>query len=175
MLINPRYAIEQGWIKFPENMSEEFQNKCVQPNAIDFTLDKLFEVSNERIARITEDKSEKTMQRLIEVEEDRKGLVRMDQFKLYDGMSNFYVDVPEGVACDLIIRSSFNRVGLQLGNGLYDTGFRGNIGFTLFNRGGTVETRLGTRIAQIQFIESQSQGKYAGGYNTDNGQHWADK
>ena len=96
--------------------------------------------------------------------------------EMYDGMSDFFVSVPEGVACMLINRSSFNRAGVHLNSGLYDSSFQGNIGFTLFNRSQhIVYTQPNTRIGQIIFVHSESVGEYSGGYNTQNGQHWADK
>lgn len=171
MLINPQYAIDQGWIKFPDWMSEEQRKKCVQPNAIDFTLDRLYVIDQSTPAFISEEPSEKVMRQIHDAP-CPDGIWRLDHLGLYDGMSDFYVQVPTDVACDLIIRSTFNRVGVQLSNGMYDTGFEGNIGFTLFNRSGQMGTRPHTRIGQIMFFQSQSEGKYAGGYNTERGQHW---
>ena len=90
----------------------------------------------------------------------------------YDAMSSFYMDIPEGVAVDIIIRSTFNRNGVFITSGLYDTGYLGNMGFVIHNNSGYVFLAPNTRIGQIRFWESDSEGKYAGGYNTANGAHW---
>lgn len=171
MLINPKYAIEQGWISFPSWMSDEQKQKCIQPNAIDFTLDTMALVDGSP-AVITEDY--RKFCSITEHDVDTDGNWLMPSNLLFDCTSHFYVNLPENVACELIIRSSFSRVGVQLDCGLYDSGFKGNIGFTLYGKLGLVTTRPGTRVGQIKFISSDSEGVYAGGFNTENGEHWTE-
>lgn len=172
MFINPTIALNEGWITFPEWMSEAQRTKCIQPNAIDFTLDSLSELELMGSASITEDV--RIMRRTVPVS------LRGNQWLLkpgavYDGASDFYVRVPEDVAAMLIIRSSFNRVGVHLQSGLYDAGYEGHIGFTLHNRSGDVVTEPHTRVGQIIFVHSDAAGKYAGGYNHAPGTHWQAK
>jgi deoxycytidine triphosphate deaminase len=90
-------------------------------------------------------------------------------------MSDVYVEVPAGVAAKLIIRSTLNRNGIFLTSGLYDAGFKGNLGFVLHNRAGEAYLAPGTRVGQIEFYKSDSEGLYLGGYNTKEGQHWSEK
>ena len=92
-----------------------------------------------------------------------------------DGMSNITVDLPTGVACELIIRSTFNRNGIFLTSGLYDSGYQGPIGFAVHNRSGKAKIGVGTRIGQIKFVASDSNELYAGGYNHEAATHWTDK
>lgn len=161
MLISPKHAIEQGWIVLPEGANLE---KTIQPNAIDFTLDRMFRVkaSGANFARITE-----SVRSFPEYEEvDGSNGWTIDPLAMVDCMSNFTVNIPEGVAAQLVVRSSFGRAGILLTSGLYDSGFQGNIGFTLFNRSSrAVVTEPGTRVGQIMFMPSVSVGTYNGIYN----------
>jgi deoxycytidine triphosphate deaminase len=171
MLINPNYAIEQGWIK---NIVDP--KKQIQPNAIDFTLDKLFGI-DENTMFVLSEKSKK-MRENFDMEligYHGEQMWNLQPNKVYDGMSNMYVEVPEGVAVKLIIRSTLNRNGIFLTSGLYDSGFKGNIGFAIHNRSGHAMIAPGTRIGQIEFYKSDSSGLYAGGYNTKDGQHYKEK
>lgn len=171
MFINPKHAIEQGWVTLPAWMSEEQKTKCIQPNAIDFTIDRLYTVSSSDPALITE--HSKQMRSVTEVPVNENGQWVIEPHQLYDGMSDFYVNVPDNVVSWLVIRSTFNRIGLQLTTGLYDSFFSGNAGFTLFNRSGPIITEPHTRIGQLIFAHADAAGRYAGGYNTSNGYHWA--
>lgn len=175
MFINPHTAIKEGWIKFPDWMNDTFREKCIQPNAIDFTLDDIFEMnplipSESRYFRLSETTKRMRTFNRVNVEDGFFGF----DIGCYDAISDFYVDIPEGVAAELIIRSTLNRNGLFITSGLYDSGFKGHIGFMLHNRGGYAEIAYHTRIAQIKFVKSDSAGMYAGGYNHKQGQHWAD-
>lgn len=184
MFINPKHAIQEGWVKFPEWMSEDFKQKCIQPNALDFTVDHVFSISPDTTFMISEDS--KTMRKQEKEHTltypgadwpDGRG---HDYWRLnqgcYDAMSDFYVTVPEGVAAHLITRSTFNRNGVFIQSGLYDSGFKGNCGFVIYNMGGVTEIQPHTRIGQLIFTTSEDSGKlYAGGYNTEAGQHWTQK
>lgn len=172
MLINPRTAIREGWIS--GIVDEE---KQVQPNAIDFTLDKVFVIEERNEFVISEaGKKMRGGSQLGTVPDRRSGLNfwHLMTRTSYDGMSNVYVHVPKNVVVELIIRSTFNRNGIFLTSGLYDSGFEGNIGFVLHNMSGSAVIGEGTRIGQVKFIEAQSADMYTGGYNTADGQHWTE-
>lgn len=177
MIINPRIAIQEGWITGIKN--EETQ---IQPNAIDFTLDRLFHIShNDFIICVDPEtnKEVKQMRGVVEMSaiEDRRSK-KIEFFHLsaratFDGMSDVYVTIPDKVAALLIVRSSYNRNGIFLTSGLYDSGFKGNVSFTLHNLShGSAKIQKGMRIGQIVFIEADNIGLYAGGYNTNRGEHW---
>ena len=171
MFINPKTAIENGWIKGIAD-----PEKQIQPNAIDFTLDKLYQIASDTTFVVSEQGKQMRSNYELKAAEDRRNpelsFWQLQPQSVYDGMSNMYVTVPDGVAVQLIIRSTFNRNGLFLTSGLYDSGFEGNIGFALHNRSGEAKVAVGTRVGQIIFVESDSHGKYAGGYNTEDGEHW---
>lgn len=174
MFINPKIAIEEGWIEPP---TDDFNwEQYVQPNAIDFTIDKLFTIQDKTSFIISETGKQMRGGDPVQSElyDDGQEYWELDPNTVYDFMSNFYVKLPEGVACELIIRSTFNRNGIFLTSGLYDSGFQGNIAGALHNRSGKAYIAPGTRVGQIKFVASDGDGTYAGQYCTENGQHWSD-
>jgi deoxycytidine triphosphate deaminase len=171
MFINPKVAIENGWIKGITDPAKQ-----VQPNAIDFTVDKMMVLDRWYTARVSE--SYKAMRSLAEVSlrpDAEEPYWYLEQSHVYDGMSNMYVEVPEGVAAILYIRSTFARNGVLLASGLYDSGFKGHIGFTIYPHGGDIEIVPGTRIGQIAFVHADAHAVYAGEYNHEQGTHYAEE
>ncbi len=161
MFIDPRVAIEKGWIRGIAD-----QGVQVQPNAIDFTLDEVFSVNLANTFVVSEGGKQMRGGAKVSPVPQRDGSgdfwVLVDP--VYDCLSNMYVEVPEGVAALLVIRSTFNRNGIYLTSGLYDSGYKGHIGFVLHNIG-TTKVGVGTRVGQIIFVESSNAGIYAGQYN----------
>ena len=170
MFINPKTAIEEGWVTGITNPEVQ-----VQPNAIDFTLDHLFSIDDQPFI-ISE--AGKTMRGGSPMEisvVDSVEYWNLRGGRVYDGMSDIYVDLPEGVAAQLIIRSTLNRNGLFLTSGLYDSGYKGHLGFAIHNRAN--ERALiapGTRVGQVIFVSSDSAGMYAGGWNHEAGTHYSE-
>lgn len=167
MLANPKEMVAAGFVK---NLVDA--EKQIQPNAIDFTVDAISGIYGNH-CYIGEDS--KSMRGQIQLEVDPEGNFNLQAQQSYDISSNMYVEVPEGKAALLILRSTFVRNGMSLSSGLYDSGFKGNIGAVLHTNTANAAIQKGVRIGQIMFIDSDSAGKYAGGYNTEAGQHWTDK
>ncbi|RWZ87249.1 MAG: hypothetical protein EO766_12040 [Hydrotalea sp. AMD] len=177
MYINPLHAIQEGWIKFPEWMDEEFKQKCIQPNAIDITLDHAYTLGLQ--TRFCLSETSKQM-RSTERQNMHSYFSISDEpfFTLHTGstdiMSDFFVTVPAGVAAFLIVRSTLNRNGLWVTSGLYDQGFSNNIGFVIHNDGPNAFIAPHTRVAQLVFVKSEDSGLlYNGTYNQNQGQHWS--
>ena len=172
--ISPKKAIAEGWVT---GLVDE--EKQVQPNAIDFTLDKLFTINENNTFVISEEGKQMRgggeEQPIADRGDDSVKWWYLDPHKVYDGMSNIYVKVPEGVAAYLIVRSTFNRNGIFITSGLYDSGFEGHIGFALHNRSGDTKIAEGTRVGQLIFVTSDSVGKYAGGWNHEEGSHYTEE
>ena len=175
MFISPKTAIQEGWVTHPncKVIEDWFDHKFLNPNALDFTLDAVYTIASANAFIIDE---ENKMMRggaphlPIADRVTSKEYWFMKGKSVYDCMSDLYVEVPEGVACQLIIRSTFSRNGLFLTSGLYDSGFKGNIGFAIHNNcEGIMKVGVGTRIGQIIFVESASEGVYAGQYNHEAG------
>ncbi len=171
MFIDPRIVIEKGWVK---GIVDE--KKQVQPNALDFTLDEVHLISATSTFVISE--AGKVMRGNSKLEpipmRDGSGNFWILDYGIYDCLSNVYVELPEGVAAMLVIRSTFNRNGIFLTSGLYDSGYKGHIGFALHVQspqayGGTQlgKTKIGTgtRVGQIIFVQADSSGLYAGQYD----------
>ncbi len=168
MFVNPKEVIENGWVKFPDWMNDEFKQKCVQPNAIDFTIDMVFDHVDDESFMLSE---ELKVMRKQKKQQPIDGYYEINH--MVDFASDFYVDVPAGYAVQLIIRSTLNRNGLYLTSGLYDSGFQGHIAGILHNRGPIAYIAPQTRIGQVIFIKSEDSGiLYAGGYNHQQGTHW---
>lgn len=181
MLINPRDAISNNWVTFPEWMDSDFRAKCIQPNAIDFTLDALHEVKPSKSVFMLDETGKLHREYSAVQPEEMSGPAgNHSYFKLrpgeyYDFASEFYVELPPGVAALLIVRSTLNRNGIFVTSGLYDQGFKGTVAGVLHNRGGISYIAPRTRIGQLMFISAADSGiMYAGGYNTEMGQHWLD-
>lgn len=180
MFINPKVAIDNGWVICMEDQdqNEDFDwKKHIQPNALDFTLDNVYTIDPRAHFFISEEKKQMRGGKELVAEFDaqrQETYWRLDT-GVYDGMSNFYVTVPEGVAAYMIIRSTFNRNGIFITSGLYDSGFKGHIGFAVHNRSGVAFISPGTRIGQLIFVQSENTGIYAGGYNHDIGTHHTEK
>lgn len=172
MFINPRTAIEKGWITGIQD--EELQ---VQPNAIDFTIDRMFNINdNQFIIAKDQANPKKELKQMRGGNEflpypDRATGIQLFNLKAgsYDILSDVFVELPEGVAAMLVTRSTFVRNGLFLVSGLYDSGFKGHIGCVLHNQIGTAKIQKGTRIGQIVFVEASTAFAYAGNYNHELG------
>lgn len=182
MFISPQVAIEKGWIKRSDG--KEISAAYIQPNAIDFTIDRAFlatGVVEFKAIDVIVDGELKTLKQFpefveLQASEDADPkfaggpMFLVNPQSSIDFLSDFYVDIPEGVAALLIVRSTFNRGGNFVTSGLYDSGFKGNIGAALHNNGSSnAFVGKGTRIGQIIFVSSDSVGMYAGGYNTEDG------
>lgn len=169
MFINPKTAIEKGWITGLTN-----PEKQIQPNAIDFTADKAFKIVD---STFYVSDSHKEMRGSYSVtpdptyfEAELRSSWIISGGDMLDFLSDVYVSVPEGVAAQLVIRSTLARNGLQLVSGLYDSGFEGHIGFLLHNRHQCEAViAQGTRVGQIIFMQADSSGVYEGSYKHESG------
>ena len=174
MIINPKVALEQKWIVFPETFSTDFVEKCIQPNGIDFTLDQLYMVDTFTPAYISEQLREYKPLAELTPDSSRNGemFYTLHPQNCYDFMSSIKVFIPSGICARLEVRSTLNRVGVALSSGLYDTGFNGNIAGHLRPFSGTVRIAPNTRIGQIVFYSSVESSKYSGIYNNAD-EHWS--
>ena len=78
------------------------------------------------------------------------------------------VFVPSELVGRLNIRSSFSRKGVFCTSGLWDSGFKGRLGCSLYNLSDdTITIPKGERIAQIFFLVARSASMYNGQYQGD--------
>lgn len=98
-------------------------------------------------------------------------LIEKGVLKLFPGCSynveiNEGVDLPSNVYAELAIRSSWSRKGIFQSSGIYDPGFHGTCGLTLYNLSDkSIEIPVNERIAQMIFFEADSASTYDGHYN----------
>jgi len=163
MFINPKTAIKEGWLTGITN-----PEKQIQPNAVDFTLDRLFNI-DDNYFQIFTDPNGKEIKKMRGGREHTTDTFELEAKTSYDVLSNMYVKLPEGVCAMLIARSTFTRNGLFLVSGLYDSGFEGHIGCALHNMSSRAMIQRGSRVGQIMFLTAESAGLYAGGYNHGKG------
>lgn len=178
MFISPIKVIESGWIT---GVKEEM----VQPNGIDFTLDKLYQTVKDRdwFALGHEFKQHREWEPVEPFEFEARGFggdcYTAQAFSLkastsYDFQSDLKVNIPRDIVAYLIVRSTLNRNQMFITSGLYDSGFIGNIGGQLHNRGNHAVLEKGVRIGQIVFADAQSISAYNGSYQNLTS-HWADE
>ena len=158
MIISPTKAIEEGWV-FGDGLDKE----SVQPNGIDFKLDRVFGLTGDfELTNTT-----KSNRYVTEMENYTVFPMEIGQ---YDILTNLKVKLPAEVAATIMIRSSLSRNGLLFGNGLYDSGYEGTVG-TVLHAPCKVRLERGVRIGQIVFHSAQSAYKYNGQYQ-DNMNYW---
>lgn len=76
---------------------------------------------------------------------------------------NEKIELPENLCAELKIRSTYSRKGIFLSSGLWDSGFKGHLGCTLYNLSGMLITiPLGERICQLVCYEADSASMYNG-------------
>ena len=158
MFINPKQAIEEGWLR---NVEESW----IQPNAVDIPMTELYKLDTGSVFEVFH--NDKT-HRDRAFHAARNGIWTLKQ-GLYDFISTVYVDMPHGYVGWLRTRSTFNRNGCMVHSGLYDSGFSGPVCGMLYNHGGTTKVEAGFCVAQFIIGVSDSYGTYAGGYNTEEG------
>lgn len=176
MFINPKTAIKEGWITWNETAIPDIE-KYIQPNAIDFDCSRVFALNQNDVAYLSETQKKVRGSAPMDLIVDPTiGLCwALEQGHCYDFVSNFHCKLPQGVAAELIIRSTLNRSGVFLTSGLYDSGFQGDVCGMLRVHGGAFNLAPNTRIGQIKFIRSEDSGiLYSGGYSHKQGTHWSE-
>jgi len=158
MFINPKIAVENRWIK-------NIESEWIQPNAIDISADRLFKMDLESPFYIGD--REKHHRDRIEVPVDKDRIWNLSAGS-YDFISKVYVNMPTETVGWVRVRSTFNRNGVNVGSGFYDSGYKGPICGTLYVTG-VSQIKQGTPVGQFIFAKSDSEGVYAGGYNTEEG------
>jgi len=76
------------------------------------------------------------------------------------------VDLPDNIYSTLNIRSSFSRKGIFQSSGIYDPGFHGTCGLSLYNLSNKpIIFEPNQRIAQMVFFDADAASVYDGHYN----------
>ena len=73
--------------------------------------------------------------------------------------------VPDNMMAIFHVRSSYSRKGVFLTSGVWDSGFQGRLGCSMYNMAGTsITIPDGERIGQVYFIYADSASLYNGQY-----------
>ena len=175
MFINPQTAIDNGWIRGIVDAEKQ-----VQPNAIDFDINKLYKVVDESSPFFLDHDKKQHQQYAEQCPVDVAGPTGTKPYFVIpahtalDFASSVYVELPLEVCALLIVRSTLNRNHVFITSGLYDSGFCGTVAGMIHNRSNNpAYITPGSMIGQIMFLKSENAGiLYAGGYNTKAGEHW---
>jgi dUTP pyrophosphatase len=165
MFISPQEIISKGIVTYK---NQEIPAECIQPNGIDITIDVVFNSVFDKYPPLFCSKGsfkptlsplpKEEVTRYTEGWELKKG-------NAYNFDSDFFVKVPEGMVAWVIGRSSLNRYGYKVTSALYDSGYNGVIGATMycFN---DLRIEAGFRVGQIVFAKAESAHLYDGQYQT---------
>ena len=154
------------------NNVSDLDPKCIQMNAVDIRVselrliddyenpysdyhNQLFEISDSETVH-------KTKSNPISPNESGYWVLNRGA---YEFTSPHFVTVPAGYCGYLITRSSFNRNGIFIISGLYDSGFEGYVGGTLYNFGGRIKMQHMTRLCQLVMASAETVKMYEGQYN----------
>ncbi len=151
-IINPQKIVDQGIVKDLEGGAME-----VQMNGIDLTVEKVEIIKGGFLG-----KNQRDITEYIPIAEDGE-MYSLQRSQVYSITFQQHVDIPEGMAAHIIARSTLNRMGSFITSGLYDSGFKNQIGAVL-RVGAPITIQKGARIAQIIFQEAKSASLYDGIY-----------
>ena len=80
-------------------------------------------------------------------------------------MLNEHVKLPSDVYATLTHRSTYNRKGVLIVGSIYDAGYFGQVGCTIYNMSGEdLHIEKNTRVAQMLFFRANSVSDYNGQY-----------
>jgi deoxycytidine triphosphate deaminase len=139
-----------------------FQPTDVQPNAIDVRLSKVFAISKKAFVISEEFKQHRGTAELLP---DTKGFWTL-QPGTYEVVMDGTVKMGDSEAGWIISRSTFNRNGLFLTSGLYDSGYEGVMAAALHVTSGPAVIAVGTRIGQFLLFKAEAVSSYNGSYGT---------
>jgi dUTP pyrophosphatase len=138
-------------------------DECIQPNAVDLKIDRVWEITNEEFYLGINEKRHRKGKALLPV----LGEFLLESGKSYQFETPHYVHIPEGYAGWLIARSTLNRNGIFITSGLYDSGFQNYVGGVMHVNGGPARIQHGARVAQFIYVEAETASMYDGDYNAN--------
>lgn len=168
MLLNPKKIyFEEKLLKGVEGQSAFDSDKQIQQAGIDIRIAKVFTIHTPAI-EISETTKPDFKSVYREIVPDGQGWFHLFPGTAYSIDSMEEVVLPQNRAAIVLHRSSFNRSGIFITGSVYDPGFQGNVGATMyvFNR---ARVQIGTRIAQIVFMDADGASEYNGSYQNQEG------
>lgn len=78
---------------------------------------------------------------------------------------NEEVHLPDDIFATFTHRSSFNRKGVLVTGSIYDPGYKGQVGCTIYNLSGShLSIPINERVGQMVFFRADAASKYEGQY-----------
>lgn len=195
MIISPHKVLSEGWIKPNPEYNSFDPDKDIQPNGIDLRLEEVFQLKhphdffNPKTGRggrtsnsfylLKDNEKQHLAYQKIDISHttlhnhaDGSILKKVDKAWVlsgrnsYDFQTNMIVDIPNGIAASLIVRSTLNRNQMFVTSGLYDSGFKGIVGGMLHIQHPFQSTfEQSAAVCQIIFYKSDITNKmYHGSY-----------
>lgn len=157
------------------NTVSDLDPKCIQMNAVDIRVSELRRIDDyehpysDYHNQLFEISDEHTVHKMKSqpIPTNDEGYWVIDR-GAYEFTSPHFVTVPSGYCGYLITRSSFNRNGIFIISGLYDSGFKGHVGGTLYNFGGRIKMKQGVRLCQLLMASAETLKMYEGQYQFNN-------
>jgi len=180
--MNPRRVVEEGWVFTPEDCTHPFESEVqVQQAGIDLRMENIFRMLPHDSVEAPDyalvpfetpigfigvnEKQLPLYQRL----DPNEGQFSADRgnFRISPGAYTIdfieHVKVPINAMALIIHRSTLNRSGALLTGSVFDPGFSGQIGCTMYVHH-TIIIEPTARLAQIVFIEGEAASAYEGAY-----------
>jgi len=94
--------------------------------------------------------------------------IELPQGHAYNVLLNEIVELPDDVYAMLYGRSSYNREGVLIRGSVYDPGYKGQVGCTIYNMSGNfLKIKPNERICQMMFFRADPASKYDGQYQSE--------
>ena len=138
----------------------QVQEGDAQPNAVDLRLGKVFRILPRCFEISNEHKVHRGSEELLP---DVDGYFTLTPGE-YEAIMENVIAVGENEAGWVITRSTFNRNGLFLTSGLYDSGYNGTMAAVLHVSVGSARIKKGTRIGQYLSFDAEMLHSYDGAY-----------
>lgn len=167
MILNPKIVFDKKLLKGIEGYPFFDPEKQIQQAGIDIRVARVFTVHTP-VVEISETTKPDFKSIYREVEADNQGWFFLSPGVAYSVDSMEEIKVPKDASAFVLQRSTFNRSGVFITGSVYDPNFEGNVGATMyvFNK---LRLQVGTRIAQVFFVSTDSAGEYNGSYQRQKG------
>ncbi len=165
-IVNPKWILDNGYVRsFEDNppiITDPNDEECaLQQNGIDLRVDTVQVADG--ATRFTLYKKKDTRCNYLKLEPDANNEFLFFPGKQYAVDCMEWVEIPQGTAAYIFMRSSVNRYSGMFLTALWDSGFRGRTG-GIFRPYIATTMERGVRVAQIVFFRSDSHRPYEGQY-----------
>lgn len=181
--VSPREVFEQGWLTVSSLEKPFDPDVQIQQAGIDLRAERFYRLvprgqivpdfaqvpSDTEVAFIGEIEKELPSYQLLDLESAHFSCLRDDKrcYKFAPGAYTVdfleHVEVPEHCMALIIHRSTLNRSGTIVTGSVFDPGFSGQLGCTMYVHE-TIVIEPFARLAQIVFLTGEAANQYTGSY-----------